>query len=271
VRDLACVDPWQESLERSRARRQQSKTTPAKRRRRYSRRRRQARLLAPGAVALLGLVLVATTLPGLGSRGAAGSGRRVQAAASHAEIGGPLRSASAARPFRGHGQRRLGSDCRPVVATIGYVNPLAAANVTGERIDQGVDYAGSGTLSALGAGRINYVGTSATGWPGAFIEYRLTSGADAGCFVYYAEGVHPVRGLHVGQVVQPGQTLAKIIQGWPTGIEVGWGSGVSTVTYAARKRQWSARSDAHSLASAAGKSFSALVGALGGPPGRREG
>ncbi|MFL6110777.1 MAG: hypothetical protein ACJ786_05440, partial [Catenulispora sp.] len=253
------------------ARRQQSKQSKppaAKGRRRYSRRRRQARLLAPGAVVLLGLVFFATTFPGLGGHGAAGSGRRAQAAASHPEVGGPLRSAIVARPSRRRGPRRPGSACRPAVATAGYVNPLAAAKVTGERIDQGVDYAGSGALSALGAGRIIYVGTSATGWPGAFIEYRLTSGASAGCFVYYAEGVHPVRGLHVGQAVQPGQRLAEIIQGWPTGIEVGWGSGTSTVTYAARKRQWSARSDADSVASAAGKSFSALVAALGGPAGR---
>ena len=149
-----------------------------------------------------------------------------------------------------------------------YVNPLARARVKPERIDQGVDYAGAGTLAAIGAAKITYVATTGTGWPGSFIEYRLLDGTYAGCYVYYAEGVHPVRGLHVGQAVQPGQRLAEIIQGWPTGIEVGWGSGTSTVTYAARKRQWSARSDADSVASAAGKSFSALVAALGGPAGR---
>ena len=58
-----------------------------------------------------------------------------------------------------------------------------------ERIDQGVDYAGSGRLSAIGAGRITHLAASETGWPGAFIESRLSSGPDEGCYVYYAEGV----------------------------------------------------------------------------------
>jgi hypothetical protein len=52
---------------------------------------------------------------------------------------------------------------------------------------------------------------------------------------------------------------------------LGWGAGVNTVTYAARLHQWSAHSDANSIASAAGKSFSALIAALGGPGGKVEG
>ncbi len=166
---------------------------------------------------------------------------------------------------------RSGSGCRPTPAVEGYVNPLASAHVTGERIDQGVDYAGTGSLAALGPGRITYLATMATGWPGAFIEYRLSSGSDAGCFVYYAEGVKPVRGLRVGQTVRAGQTIAQLIPGWPTGIELGWGAGSHAQTYAARNRQWSARSDADSKASSAGRSFSNLIAGLGGPPGRVEG
>ncbi len=76
-----------------------------------------------------------------------------------------------------------------MVAPGGYVNPLAAAIVSPERIDQGVDYAGVGKLAAIGAARVTYLGTANTGWPGAFIEYRLLDGADAGCYVFYAEGV----------------------------------------------------------------------------------
>ena len=57
-----------------------------------------------------------------------------------------------------------------------YVNPLAGAQVTPERIDQGVDYSGSGPLGAIGDGKVTYVGTSGTGWPGAFVEYQLTDG-----------------------------------------------------------------------------------------------
>ena len=46
----------------------------------------------------------------------------------------------------GHG--RIG-ECHPASEPGDYVNPLARARVTPERIDQGVDYAGSGTLSAI--------------------------------------------------------------------------------------------------------------------------
>jgi hypothetical protein len=89
--------------------------------------------------------------------------------------------------------------------------------------------------------------------------------------VYYAEGVNPSAGLRVGETVAPGQPIATIIPGWPTGIELGWGAGTSTTTYAAETHQWSATSDQNSIASTAGKSFSALIASLGGPPGKVEG
>src|SRR5205823_10530697 len=46
----------------------------------------------------------------------------------------------------------------------GYLNPLADASVTPERIDQGVDYAGTGTLTSIGQARVTHVGTTHTGW-----------------------------------------------------------------------------------------------------------
>jgi hypothetical protein len=161
--------------------------------------------------------------------------------------------------------------CQPAGGSSGYVNPLARAVVTGERIDQGVDYAGTGTLASLGAAKVTYVATSDTGWPGAFIEYRLSDGPDRGCYVYYAEGVNPMPGLRVGARVRAGQAIATIIPGWASGVELGWGAGSSTRTYAAKMRQWSARKDSDSIASAAGKSFSSTVAALGGPAGKVEG
>jgi hypothetical protein len=161
--------------------------------------------------------------------------------------------------------------CTHVNNPTGYVNPLAAATVRPERIDQGVDYAGSGRLGAIGAGRITYVGTFGTGWPGTFIEYQLLSGADAGCYVFYAEGVTPVQGLHVGEAVSAGQAIATIIPPFPTGLELGWGAGKDTKTYAAVAGQWSAADDQDNVASPAGKNFSALIKALGGPPGKVEG
>jgi hypothetical protein len=166
---------------------------------------------------------------------------------------------------------RATATCRAVTGASGYVNPVAGDVLIGERIDQGVDYAGTGTLTAIGAAKVTYVGTSATGWPGAFIEYRLLEGPDAGCFVYYAEGINPAAGLHAGQTVQAGQMMANIIPGWSTGIELGWGAGKSTKTYAAKAGKWSATDDANSIASGAGKSFSALIASLGGPRGKVEG
>ena len=179
----------------------------------------------------------------------------------------PMRHAS--RPAESGGAGRVA--CRAAVDTTGYVNPLAHARVRPERIDQGVDYAGSGTLTAIGAARVTYVGTFGTGWPGAFIEYRLLGGADAGCSVYYAEGVTPAAGLHTGEAIGAGEAVATIVRGYPSGTEVGWGAGRGTKTYAAATGRWSPRDDQDSVASASGKSFSALIGALCGPPGRVEG
>ena len=159
----------------------------------------------------------------------------------------------------------------PTVAPGHYVNPLAGASVTPERVDQGVDYSGSGTLGAIGAGKVTYVGTSGTGWPGAFIEYQLSDGPDAGRYVYYAEGVNPVAGLHVGETLSPGQPVAHIISGSSSGIEIGWGSGVGTQPLAQALGQWSGSDDSNSVASPAGKDFSSLIAQLGGPPGKVEG
>ena len=162
-------------------------------------------------------------------------------------------------------------DCPLTVAPAGYVDPLEAAIVKPERIDQGVDYAGVGKLVAIGAGRITDIASDNSGWPGAFIEYRLLNGADAGCYVYYAEGVTPTDGLRVGDKVSAGEPLATIIPVYPTGIEIGWGAGVRTKAYAKVAGQWDPTDDEDNIASAAGKSFSALIAALGGPPGKDEG
>jgi hypothetical protein len=157
------------------------------------------------------------------------------------------------------------------VAAGHYVNPLAGASVTPERIDQGVDYSGSGTLSALGDGRVVYVGVTGTGWPGAFIEYRLTDGADSGRYVYYAEGVSPADGIHVGETLSAGQPVAQIIPGSSSGIEIGWGSGLGSQTLAEANGDWGGSDDANSVASPEGRDFSALIASLGGPPGKIEG
>ncbi|MBV9533928.1 MAG: peptidoglycan-binding protein [Solirubrobacterales bacterium] len=148
----------------------------------------------------------------------------------------------------------------PARTTNGYVNPLAQTGVTPERIDMGVDYAGTGTLTSIGQARIDYVATTNTGWPGAFIEYQLLNGPDVGRCVYYAEGVRPAVGIYVGRVLQPGQAVAYLIPGWSTGIEIGWGAGIGTATLAEKFGE-------HAFPTPAGENFSALIASLGGPAG----
>ena len=294
TRDLSRVDPWQESLERSRARRRnlsresldrdarpQAAANSGRRRRptraRDARRRTRARasLALVAAASLVLGVLVAKLTDGSSHHNAGMplahanvDGFRTPEGSSNSSSGAAAVGAAGAAP---------GLRCRPVVpaagaiADAGYVNPVAGARLTPERIDQGVDYAGTGSLTAIGAARITRVTTSDTGWPGAFIAYKLLSGPDRGCTVYYAEGVRPVADLRVGEQIAAGRPIATLIPGWSTGIEIGWGAGVQDKTYAAIKGQWNSDDDAASVPTAAGKSFSALISALGGPPGRVEG
>jgi hypothetical protein len=116
---------------------------------------------------------------------------------------------------------------QPASAPHGYLNPLrGVSGLVPERIDEGVDFGGSGPVYALG----DAVVTSASqnsGWPGGgWITYRLTDGPAAGLMVYVAEDVTPA--------VQPGQrvsasTVVATMFGGGDGIETGWAqpSGVS--------------------------------------------
>ncbi len=276
TRDLGRVQPWQESLERSRARRRRAAARGAGGQRttardagprsapRGRRRPRAGSAIAATGVAVALLVLVVTLAGVVGGSGAqppaVASSLRIPARTPHADLG-----VVSAEPVA------LTDLCHPAVRAAGYVNPLAATRVTPERIDQGVDYAGTGTLTAIGAGTITDVVTDGSGWPGAFIEYELLGGVNAGCYVYYAEGVTPVAGLHVGEAVHAGQAIATLVPHWSTGIEIGWGAGSGTKTYAALLGEWNAAYDTDNDPTAAGRSFSALIAALGGPPGRLEG
>ena len=70
--------------------------------------------------------------------------------------------------------------------------------------------------------------------------------------------------------LEPGDPAA-IIAGDSSGIEIGWGAGVGTESYAMQQGQWHGGDDADSVPSPAGKDFSALIAELGGPPGKIEG
>src|SRR5207237_2954334 len=104
----------------------------------------------------------------------------------------------------------------------GYANPLRDITaLTPERIDQGVDYAGFGSIYAIGNGVV--LNTVQGGWPGGtFIAYRLTDGPARGLVVYAAEDIEP--SVQVGDTVTPNTALGHRYAG-PGGREMGWAGG----------------------------------------------
>lgn len=93
------------------------------------------------------------------------------------------------------------------VSSAGYVNPFARARVTASRIDQGVDYGGTGPIDALGPGRVVLVSAADSGWGNGdgWVSYQLTGGAYASAYVYVAEGITPT--VRQGQIVASGQQI----------------------------------------------------------------
>jgi hypothetical protein len=102
----------------------------------------------------------------------------------------------------------------------GYLDPLrGVSGLIPERIDEGVDFFGSGPVYAIGDAVI-ISATQNSGWPGGgWIAYQLTDGPDAGLMVYVAEDVTPT--VQVGQHVSPSTVIANMFAGGP-GIETGW-------------------------------------------------
>jgi murein DD-endopeptidase MepM/ murein hydrolase activator NlpD len=105
-------------------------------------------------------------------------------------------------------------------AASGYLNPLrAVAGLVPERIDEGVDFSGTGPVYAVGNAVITNAGEN-YGWPGGgWITYRLTDGPAAGLMVYLAEDVTP--DVQVGQRVTASTVIANMFN-WGDGIETGW-------------------------------------------------
>jgi hypothetical protein len=101
-----------------------------------------------------------------------------------------------------------------------YVNPLrGVSGLVPERIDEGVDFGGSGPVYALGDAVVTNAGENA-GWPGGgWITYQLTDGPDQGLMVFLAEDVTPT--VQVGQHVTPSTVIANMFNGGD-GIETGW-------------------------------------------------
>jgi murein DD-endopeptidase MepM/ murein hydrolase activator NlpD len=101
-----------------------------------------------------------------------------------------------------------------------YLNPLRnVGDLTLERIDQGVDFSGSGPVYAVGDGVVIEASADNPGWDGGWITYQLTNGIDSGLVVYVAEDVTPT--VQVGQEVTPSTVVGDMFEGGE-GIEIGW-------------------------------------------------
>lgn len=152
-------------------------------------------------------------------------------------------------------------------ATADYVNPLAHANVTGERIDQGVDYAGTGYLVAIADGIVTESVPDGSGWEGeGYLEYKITQpGELEGASVYGAEGITPV--VHAGERVSAGARIADLRDPMPHGIELGFAAGTGQQSY----YRYHDGNYVEGTATRPGIAFDNLVRRLGGPAGRIEG
>ncbi len=145
-----------------------------------------------------------------------------------------------------------------------YRNPLRGATITPERIDQGVDYAGSGPLYALGSGTIEEVLNA--GWPGGtFIDERLDAGPDAGMHVFVAEEITPAPGLHIGQHVTSRTVLGELHGGMETGWAAPPPNTGQTLAWVSGQSNYHGDPGAHPTAW--GADYSKLLASLGAPPG----
>jgi hypothetical protein len=150
--------------------------------------------------------------------------------------------------------------CSPPVSNTGYVNPFAHAQVTPSRIDQGVDYSGTGPIDAIGPGRVVLVSTNDTGWGNGngWISYQLTAGPYAGDYIYIAEGITPT--VHQGEIISAG---------WPIGelnahsIEIGFALGQDDLALAHTVYHEGADT-------AAGRTMNTLLTSLGAPGGHQD-
>ncbi len=106
-----------------------------------------------------------------------------------------------------------------------YCNPFrAVTSLSPERIDQGVDYGGAGSIYALGPGTVDvYINRTDTGWPGGtFVSYKLSDGPASGKVIYLAENIDLNPALHSGSFVFSGTVLGTLVNASPNS-ESGWG------------------------------------------------
>jgi murein DD-endopeptidase MepM/ murein hydrolase activator NlpD len=144
-----------------------------------------------------------------------------------------------------------------------YLNPLrAATGLIPQRVDMGVDFAGSGPIYALGDAVITNAQGDNAGWPGGgWITYQLTDGPAAGLVVYVAEDVTPT--VQVGDQVTSSTVIAQMYNG-ADGIETGWATPDSSTAESQLAVAGGIGGDGP-FPTEVGLSFDALLVALGAP------
>jgi len=142
----------------------------------------------------------------------------------------------------------------------GYANPLrAVAGLSPERIDAGVDFAGTGPVYAVGNGVV--LNVYAGDWPGGtFIAYQLSDGPATGLVVYTAEDLNPQ--VSVGSTVTANTVIGQMYGG-PNGIEIGWADGSRIPNAMARSYGQTGGGNP----TAFGYNFSRFLQSLGAPGG----
>lgn len=162
----------------------------------------------------------------------------------------------------------------------GYANPLAKLkDLKSGRIDQGVDYSGSGPLLAIGNAQVVYATNTDGGWPpfpGGAITLLLSDGVYAGKYVYYTENITVrqdlINAIDAGQkpVVKAGDTIATLYDAAPN-MEIGWASGPGSTPLAGalgqNAKETGQGNDPGDVQSAAGINFNELLKAVGAPSG----
>jgi murein DD-endopeptidase MepM/ murein hydrolase activator NlpD len=169
--------------------------------------------------------------------------------------------AVASRPGR---HRKPSQTGQPAPATSGYLNPLrAVSGLVPERVDQGVDFAGTGPVYAIGDAVVTDAMGGNSGWPGGgWVSYQLTDGPDAGLVVYVAEDVTPT--VQAGQHVSSATVIANMYNGGD-GIETGWAAAQTSLTAESQMPEAGGIGAGGPFPTMVGLSFDGLLQSLGVP------
>ena len=159
---------------------------------------------------------------------------------------------------------QTGQTGQPAPAAPGYLNPLrAVSGLVPERVDQGVDFAGTGPVYAIGDAVVTDAMGASSGWPGGgWVSYQLTDGPDAGLVVYVAEDVTPT--VQAGQHVSSATVIANMYNGGD-GIETGWAAAQTSLTAESQMPEAGGIGAGGPFPTMVGLSFDGLLQSLGVP------